>query len=97
LVSLGKRGRTIFVAGSSSDLAYRFATEIGVMRRGALVAWGSYEEAEAWDDPALRSVVGRLRPRPRAEGLLDAWAEAITGEPPQGQVDGTHSPISEDR
>jgi phospholipid/cholesterol/gamma-HCH transport system ATP-binding protein len=85
IVDLGARGRTILIASASSDLAYRAAHRVGVLRNGRLQAWGSYDEAVAWSDPALRAVIGRLRARPvkgtRPSRLVDEWEESMSGYP----------------
>lgn len=82
IADMRRRGRTILAASSSSDLAYGAADEIGVLREGRLLVWGSYDEAVLWTEPALRSAAGRLRPRRNSGGLLGEWEDAMTGSGP---------------
>jgi phospholipid/cholesterol/gamma-HCH transport system ATP-binding protein len=83
VVELGTRGRTILIASSSSELAYRAAHRVGVIRKGRLIAWGSYDEAATWSDQALRGVLGRLKARPmpgtRPSKLVEDWEESMSG------------------
>ncbi|HOX33459.1 MAG TPA: ATP-binding cassette domain-containing protein [Spirochaetales bacterium] len=81
--ALKDRGRSLFVASSSSAAVSRFADRVGVLRGGRLLAYGSFDEAAAWTDPALRGITGRLKarkapPRPEwASSLAGAWADAL--------------------
>ena len=95
IAQLRARRRTIAVVSGSSDIAYRFADALGVLKEGRLLAFGPYAEAVAWSDPSLRSATGRLRARKKAaEGdaaLIEAWAEALASAPdpePRGSPPG---------
>lgn len=82
IAGLKAQRRTIVIVTSSSDLASRVADRVGVIKAGKIIAFGSYAEAVQWSDPALRSVIGRLKPRscqeePAAIGLVSAWADAL--------------------
>lgn len=66
LAQLRARGKTLVVVSSSSSFVSRSADRLGIVRGGALAAFGSYEEAVDWDDAGLRAETGRLRPRQEA-------------------------------
>ncbi len=81
--ALKARGRSVFVTTAFSELASRCADRIAVLIGGKVAALGSYAEAAAWTDHAVRSVTGRLKSRAAApkqdweEGLAGAWAAAL--------------------
>jgi phospholipid/cholesterol/gamma-HCH transport system ATP-binding protein len=81
--ALKARGRSVFVTSGVSEFASRCADRVAVLIGGKLAAMGSYAEASAWTDPAVRAVTGRLKARSAAakqdweEGLAGAWAAAI--------------------
>lgn len=82
LAALKERGRSLVVVGSSSDCASRFADRVAALKDGLVIAAGTYEEATAWTDPAVRAVTGRLRSRRDerpawASGLAGDWARAL--------------------
>ena len=93
---LKARGRALIVASASSDFASRCADSVAVLRGGAIAAYGSYAEAAAWSDSAVREVTGRLKSRAAgptwATGLTGAWVSALAGE---GGASGP-SPTSKD-
>jgi phospholipid/cholesterol/gamma-HCH transport system ATP-binding protein len=86
VAALKARGRTLVVVSARSDFASSLADRIGVIKAGRLLAFGSYDEALRWEEPAIRSLTGRLRPRGGdsppawAAGLAGAWARALTEE-----------------
>lgn len=88
LAGLKARGRAMLVASGSSELAARLADTLGVLRAGRIEAWGSYEEARAWRDPALRGVTGRLRARTADDGRGGGSAPAASeaAEPRSGEA-----------
>jgi len=94
VAALKERGRSIIVATSRSDVVSRFADRVGVLRGGRLLAYGTFDEAAAWPDPALRSVTGRLKARRHeaapewASSLAGAWAEAMAEDLPGLRTDG---------
>jgi phospholipid/cholesterol/gamma-HCH transport system ATP-binding protein len=60
---LKEKRRTVIVVANNSDLAYRFADRLGVIKGGAMVAFGPYDETVASAAEALHSSLARLRAR----------------------------------
>jgi phospholipid/cholesterol/gamma-HCH transport system ATP-binding protein len=81
VAGLRARGRTVVIAGSGTELAYRIADDIDVMIGGKVAASGSYDEALAWSDPQFQSSLGRLKQRRTADSLLGAWETALSDGP----------------
>jgi phospholipid/cholesterol/gamma-HCH transport system ATP-binding protein len=82
IAALKERGRSLVVVGSSSDCASRFADRVAALKDGLVLAAGTYDEAAAWTDPAVRAVTGRLKSRrderPEwATGPAGDWARAF--------------------
>jgi phospholipid/cholesterol/gamma-HCH transport system ATP-binding protein len=77
MAALKERKRSIIAVSSSSDCVSRLADRVVALKEGRVMASGNYEEATAWKDPELRSIVGRLKPR-RAE--TPAWTSTLAGE-----------------
>ncbi len=63
LDELRKKRRTIIVVANSSDLAFRFADRLGVIKTGAMVAFGSYDDTVSSAEAALSTSLARLRAR----------------------------------
>lgn len=78
IAALKERGRSLAIVSSSSDCVSRFADRVIALKDGHVIASGSYDEAAAWTDPAVRAVTGRLKARQRDEG--PEWASGLAGE-----------------
>lgn len=63
LDELRKKRRTIIVVANSSDLAFRFADRLGVIKAGSMVAFGTYEATVGSAEAALSTSLARLRAR----------------------------------
>jgi phospholipid/cholesterol/gamma-HCH transport system ATP-binding protein len=63
LDELRKKKRTIIVVANSSDLAFRFADRLGVIKGGAMVAFGTYDDTVSSAEAALSTSLARLRAR----------------------------------
>lgn len=60
---LRRKRRTVIVVSNNSDLSYRFADRLGVIRAGKIVAWGTYDETLARAEAALSGSIARLKAR----------------------------------
>lgn len=60
---LRKQGRTVIVVANNSELAYRFADMIGVIKGGVMSIFGPYEETVAKAESALSASLSRLKAR----------------------------------
>ena len=60
---LRRKSRTLIVVTNNSDLAFRFADRLGVIKDGKIVAWGTYDETLARAEDALSGTIARLRAR----------------------------------
>ncbi len=60
---LRKKRRTIVVVANSSDLAFRFADRLGVIKAGSMVAFGTYDATVSSAEAALSASLARLRAR----------------------------------
>jgi phospholipid/cholesterol/gamma-HCH transport system ATP-binding protein len=89
-------GKSLLVATGNSELAYRCADMVGVLGKGRLLAWGGYEEAMRWSEPAVRAVTGRLKARKPARlgGLLGDWERALLGEAAESGESATGGPAA---
>ena len=79
LDELKARRKTIIVVANSSDLAFRYADRLGVLKGGAMAAFGAYEDTVGSAEAALSASLARLKARgTRARscaGEADAGAE----------------------
>jgi len=60
---LRARGATVIVVTNNSDLAYRYADRLGVVKGGCVVVFGPYEEAIMGAESALSGSLARLKAR----------------------------------
>ena len=63
LDELKARRKTIIVVANSSDLAYRYADRLGVLKGGAMAAFGTYEDTVSRAEAALSGSLARLKAR----------------------------------
>ncbi|MCP5454452.1 MAG: ATP-binding cassette domain-containing protein [Spirochaetaceae bacterium] len=63
IAKLRERRRTVVIVANSSELAYRFADRLGIIKGGRLVAFGSYEETVGTAEAALSGSIARLKAR----------------------------------
>jgi len=75
LEELKAAGTTIIIATNNSELAYRFADMLGVIKTGKLLAFGAYEETLGKVEHVLSSSLARLKARGR-RGSGDQTASA---------------------
>lgn len=57
------KSRTLIVVSNNSELAYRFADYLGVIKDGSIVAFGTYEATLARAEAALSGTIARLKAR----------------------------------
>jgi ABC-type lipoprotein export system ATPase subunit len=63
IAELKEKRRTIIVVANNSDLAYRFADRLGVIKGGSMVAFGTYDDTVGSAAEALHASLARLRAR----------------------------------
>jgi len=66
--------KTVIIVANSSELAYRFADRLGVIKNGVMVAFGSYDETLGRAEEALHGSLARLKARgkrSRTDKVLD--------------------------
>ncbi|PKL22979.1 MAG: hypothetical protein CVV47_17250 [Spirochaetae bacterium HGW-Spirochaetae-3] len=63
LEDLREKRRTVVVVANSSELAYRFADRLGVIKGGTVAAFGPYDETVGRAEAALSGSLARLRAR----------------------------------
>ncbi len=84
LADLKAKKRTIVVVTNNSELAYRFADRLGVIKNGKMAAFGTYDETVGRAEEALSTSLARLRAR-GSRGKAAA-AEAGSEMSQQGDV-----------
>jgi len=63
LAELKSKRRPVIIVANTSDLAYRFADRLGVIKGGAMAAFGPYDETVGSAAAALSSSLARLKAR----------------------------------
>jgi len=63
LARLKSRRCTVIVVANNSELAYRFADRLGVIKAGKMAAFGPYDETVGSAEAALMTSLARLRAR----------------------------------
>jgi phospholipid/cholesterol/gamma-HCH transport system ATP-binding protein len=63
LTELRDRQKTIIIAANNSEMAYRFADCLAVIKSGTMVACGRYEDTLGRAEAALSGSISRLRAR----------------------------------
>lgn len=63
LERLRERSVTVITVTNNSELAYRFADYLGVLKDGGMIAFGLYEETMARAEVTLGSSIARLKAR----------------------------------
>jgi len=63
LADLKSKHSTIIIVTNNSELAYRFADRLGVIKTGKMAAFGSYDETVGRAEEALSTSLARLRAR----------------------------------
>jgi len=63
LDELRKKRRTIIVVANNTDLAFRFADRLGIIKGGMMAAFGTYEATVGSAEAALVGSLARLRAR----------------------------------
>jgi ABC-2 type transport system ATP-binding protein len=72
---LKERRRTVIIVANSSEIAFRFADRLGVIKGGSMAAFGAYEETVGRAEAALSASLARLRARGTRAGRGEAGAE----------------------
>lgn len=67
LDELKTAGTTIIIATNNSELAYRHADQLGVIKAGKLLAYGNYEETLTKVEHVLSGSLARLKARGRRQ------------------------------
>lgn len=57
------RYKTVIIMANSSDLAYRFADRLGVIKNGKIIAFGTYDETLGRAEEAIHGSLARLKAR----------------------------------
>ncbi|OHD78356.1 MAG: hypothetical protein A3J97_00090 [Spirochaetes bacterium RIFOXYC1_FULL_54_7] len=60
---LRTQGRTLIIGANNSELAYRFADYLGVIKSGRIAIFGTYDQTVAGAEEALSASISRLRAR----------------------------------
>jgi phospholipid/cholesterol/gamma-HCH transport system ATP-binding protein len=60
---LRAKGRTLIISANNSELAYRFADYLGVIKGGKIAIFGTYDQTVAEAEEALSASISRLRAR----------------------------------
>ncbi|MFH2114895.1 MAG: ATP-binding cassette domain-containing protein [Spirochaetota bacterium] len=60
---LRAQGRTLIIGANNSELAYRFADYLGVIKGGRIAIFGTYEQTVAGAEEAMSASISRLRAR----------------------------------
>jgi len=68
LVDLKIRKASIIIVTNNSELAYRFADNLGVLKNGRMIAFGPYDDVLAQAELALSGSFARLRARGNRAG-----------------------------
>ncbi len=68
LVDLKIRKATIIIVTNNSELAYRFADNLGVIKNGRMIAFGPYDDVITCAELALSGSFARLRARGNRAG-----------------------------
>ncbi len=68
LVDLKSKKTSLVIVTNNTDLAYRFADNLGVLKNGRMVAFGLYDEVIAQAELALSGSFARLRARGNRAG-----------------------------
>lgn len=71
LGDLSKAGKTVVIATNKSEMAFRHADFIGVIKSGTVPVFGPYDQTVASADESLRGVLSRLRARGARGGKID--------------------------
>lgn len=78
LGELKEKRKTVIVVANNSELAYRFADALGVIKNGVMAAFGPYDEAVGRAEEVLSASLARLKARgaratkPAGEARADA-------------------------
>lgn len=79
LAELKGKGKTVIVAANNSELAYRFADSLGVIKGGKMAAFGPYDEAVGRAEEAPSASMARLKARGARAGTGRGQAEERGG------------------
>ncbi|MGD9939626.1 MAG: ATP-binding cassette domain-containing protein [Clostridia bacterium] len=60
---LRAQGRTLVIGANNSELAYRFADYLGVVKNGRIAIFGTYDQTVTGAEEALSASISRLRAR----------------------------------
>ncbi|MBU0937167.1 MAG: ATP-binding cassette domain-containing protein [Spirochaetes bacterium] len=71
LEELKKKGTTIVIATNNSELAYRHADNLGVIKNGRILAFGCYDDVLGKVEFALSGSMARLLARGKRSGCAD--------------------------
>ncbi|MBU0928364.1 MAG: ATP-binding cassette domain-containing protein [Spirochaetes bacterium] len=81
LAELKQKRRTVIIVANSSELAYRFADRLGVIKGGSMAAFGTYDETVGRAEAALSGSLARLRARgSRAAARSDGAENSQRGD-----------------
>jgi phospholipid/cholesterol/gamma-HCH transport system ATP-binding protein len=80
---LRAKGRTLIIGANNSELAYRFADYLGVIKGGRIAIFGTYDQTVAEAEEALSASISRLRARGGRKSMIS---------PPSGTAPGNSTP-----
>jgi phospholipid/cholesterol/gamma-HCH transport system ATP-binding protein len=63
LDELRAKGKTLIIGANNSELAYRFADYLGVVKAGRIAIFGTYDQTVAGAEEALSASISRLKAR----------------------------------
>jgi ABC-type lipoprotein export system ATPase subunit len=63
IAELKEKRRTVIIVANNSELAYRFADRLGVIKGGTMATFGAYDETVGSAAEALHTSLARLRAR----------------------------------
>ena len=74
-------GRTLIIGANNSELAYRFADYLGVIKNGKIAIFGTYDQTVAGAEEALSASISRLRARGGRKSASTLPSGTAPGEP----------------
>lgn len=79
---LRAKGRTLIIGANNSELAYRFADYLGVIKGGKIAIFGTYDQTVAEAEEALSASISRLRARGGRKNPVPGSAGTVSGGHP---------------